>query len=37
MLLFDFRQNFVFGTSAKVLVLFEDKAYYRHIFVFSVV
>ena len=24
MLFFDFRQNFVFGTSAKVLVLFED-------------
>ena len=31
---FSFKQNFFFGISAKVLVLFEDKAYYRHIFAF---
>ena len=34
---FYFKLNFFFETSTKALVLFEDKAYYRHKFVFSVV
>ena len=34
---FFFKLNLFFGTSAKVLVLFEDERYYKHIFAFSVV
>ena len=34
---FFFKLNLFFGTSAKVLVLFEDERYYKHILAFSVV